>query len=85
MSMHHQCIKNCGSTDCDAPYAEVTATTDNESYGERMLRILNEVDFYHDKKAGGPGFKETREMHRRYQQAVWWAIQGIESWTNDRT
>jgi len=48
------------------------------SHGERMLAELNRADFWHDSLAHTRINKKKKEMHRRYQQAIWWAIQQIE-------
>ena len=57
-----------------------TSTADvSLSHKEQMLKDLNDADFWHDIKANKTVNKKKKLMHRRYQVAIWWAIQNLDN------
>ena len=61
----------------DADYT-VTTETLGKTLREVMLEALNQADTWHYRQATSRMCKKKKLMHRKYQQAIWWAIQNLE-------
>lgn len=44
-----------------------------------MLDSLHAADFWHEQQIQKEFSPKTKGMHRRYQTAIWWAIENLEA------
>lgn len=58
----------------------VTSTEDApKTHRQKMLEVLYRADFWHDEQSKNRINRKKKLMHREYQQAIWWAIENLES------
>lgn len=70
-----------GASELKAQLYTTTSVTGavNKTHRQTMLEALHEADFWHDKQAHDRINKKKKLMHRKYQQAIWWAIENLEA------
>ena len=76
----HRGMHRCGN-ESESVHIPCTSTTTKDvtiTLKQRMLDVLHEADVWHRSKAIDSISARRRSMHRRYQEAIWWAILELE-------
>ena len=70
-----------GASELKAQLCTTTTVTGavNKTRRQLMLEALHDADFWHGNQAHDRINKKKKLMHRKYQQAIWWAIENLEA------
>lgn len=60
-------------------YVTTSTSGAEKTHRQKMLDALHDADFWHGKMAHDRVNKKKKLMHRKYQIAIWWAIENLES------